>query len=89
MRKLKRACDPVASDDGMRFLVERLWPRGLAKATLHLDALLTDVGPTTEPRRWLATSRSSGCGFERGTVGSSTHARRRGDRSSQRPEAKP
>ena len=54
MLKLKRAYDPVARDDGTRFLVERLWPRGLSKARLHLDAWLKDVGPTTELRQWFA-----------------------------------
>jgi uncharacterized protein YeaO (DUF488 family) len=52
MLKLKRAYDPVASDDGTRILVERLWPRGVSKAQLHVDAWLKDVGPTTELRRW-------------------------------------
>jgi uncharacterized protein YeaO (DUF488 family) len=52
MIKLKRAYDSVSSDDGMRVLVERLWPRGLSKAKLQLDAWLKDVGPTTELRRW-------------------------------------
>jgi uncharacterized protein YeaO (DUF488 family) len=52
MIKLKRAYDPASSDDGMRVLVERLWPRGLSKAKLHLDAWLKDVGPSTELRRW-------------------------------------
>jgi uncharacterized protein YeaO (DUF488 family) len=52
MLKLKRAYEPVSRDDGRRFLVERLWPRGLAKAKLHLDAWLKDVGPTTALRKW-------------------------------------
>jgi uncharacterized protein YeaO (DUF488 family) len=52
MLKLKRAYDPVSRTDGMRILVERLWPRGLSKATLHLDAWLKEVGPTTALRRW-------------------------------------
>lgn len=52
MIKLKRAYDPASKDDGMRVLVERLWPRGLSKAKLHLDAWLKDVGPSTELRRW-------------------------------------
>ena len=54
MLKLKRAYDPVASDDGTRVLVERLWPRGLSKTKLKLDAWLKDVGPTTELRRWFS-----------------------------------
>ena len=52
MLKLKRAYEPVSKDDGRRFLVERLWPRGLSRRKLHLDAWLKDVGPTTELRQW-------------------------------------
>jgi uncharacterized protein YeaO (DUF488 family) len=33
-------------------LVERLWPRGLSKATLHVDAWLKDAGPSTALRKW-------------------------------------
>lgn len=36
----------------MRILVERLWPRGLSKKALHVDAWLKDVGPSTELRQW-------------------------------------
>ena len=36
MIKLKRAYDSVSNDDGMRFLVERLWPRGVKKTALRL-----------------------------------------------------
>lgn len=54
MLELKRAYDPVSKDDGMRILVERLWPRGLSKSKLHLDAWLKDVGPTTSLRRWFS-----------------------------------
>jgi len=49
---LKRAYDRISRADGTRFLVERLWPRGLSKAKLHLDAWLKDVGPSTELRKW-------------------------------------
>ena len=52
MIKLKRAYDPPAPDDGMRFLVDRLWPRGLRKADLPLEGWLKDVAPSTELRRW-------------------------------------
>ena len=54
MLKLKRAYDPVSRDDGTRFLVERLWPRGLSKAKLRVDAWLKDVGPTTALRKWFS-----------------------------------
>jgi uncharacterized protein YeaO (DUF488 family) len=54
MLKLKRAYEPVSRADGRRFLVERLWPRGLTKAKLRLDAWLKEVGPTTELRKWFS-----------------------------------
>jgi uncharacterized protein YeaO (DUF488 family) len=54
MITLKRAYDPPARADGVRFLVERLWPRGIRKADLSLDAWLPDVGPTTALRQWFS-----------------------------------
>ena len=54
MLKLKRAYEPAARDDGQRFLVERLWPRGLSKSTLRLDAWLKDVAPSPELRKWFS-----------------------------------
>ena len=44
--------EPVTRADGKRFLVERLWPRGLSKTKLRLDAWLKDVAPSTELRQW-------------------------------------
>jgi uncharacterized protein YeaO (DUF488 family) len=52
MIALKRAYDPISRSDGRRFLVERLWPRGLTKAKLHVDAWLKEVGPSTALRKW-------------------------------------
>jgi uncharacterized protein YeaO (DUF488 family) len=54
MLKLKRAYDPPAREDGRRFLVERLWPRGVKKSALRLDAWLKDVAPSTELRKWFS-----------------------------------
>ena len=54
MLKLKRAYEPPAREDGQRFLVERLWPRGLSKSTLRLDAWLKDVAPSPELRKWFS-----------------------------------
>ena len=54
MLKLKRAYEPVSKEDGRRFLVERLWPRGLSKRSLRLDAWLKDVGPSTALRQWFS-----------------------------------
>jgi uncharacterized protein YeaO (DUF488 family) len=44
--------DPFAKTDGVRFLVERLWPRGVKKVDLKLDAWLKGVAPSTELRKW-------------------------------------
>jgi uncharacterized protein YeaO (DUF488 family) len=54
MLRLKRAYEPVSRADGMRVLVERLWPRGVSKAELYLDGWIKDVAPSTELRRWFS-----------------------------------
>ena len=54
MIKLKRAYDRASSDDGLRFLVERLWPRGVKKTQLKLDAWLRDVAPSPALRTWFS-----------------------------------
>ena len=46
MLALKRVYDKAAPEDGVRFLVERLWPRGIKKTDLRLDAWLKDVAPS-------------------------------------------
>jgi uncharacterized protein YeaO (DUF488 family) len=52
MISLKRAYEPVAAGNGRRFLVERLWPRGVKKDSLRIDGWLKDVAPSTELRKW-------------------------------------
>ena len=54
MVKLKRVYDPVSRTDGRRFLVERLWPRGISKERLHVTAWLKEAGPSTELRKWFS-----------------------------------
>ena len=54
MVKLKRAYEKAAPQDGTRFLVERLWPRGIKKTDLQIDAWLKDVAPSDTLRRWFA-----------------------------------
>ena len=54
MIRLKRAYDAMSRSDGTRFLVERLWPRGVSKAALQLDAWLKEVGPSTALRKWFS-----------------------------------
>jgi uncharacterized protein YeaO (DUF488 family) len=50
--RLKRAYEPVAPDDGVRILVDRLWPRGLSKEKASLDEWEKDIAPSTELRKW-------------------------------------
>jgi uncharacterized protein YeaO (DUF488 family) len=52
MIKLKRAYERASRDDGVRYLVERLWPRGIKKTDLPLDGWLKDVAPSPELRMW-------------------------------------
>jgi uncharacterized protein YeaO (DUF488 family) len=52
MIKIKRVYDASAPSDGHRFLVERLWPRGVKKAEFRFDAWLKDAAPSTELRKW-------------------------------------
>lgn len=50
--ELKRAYEAPAESDGYRALVDRLWPRGLTKDALKLDAWLRDLAPSTALRKW-------------------------------------
>jgi uncharacterized protein YeaO (DUF488 family) len=50
--RLKRAYDAPSRSDGYRVLVERLWPRGVTKEKLRLDAWLKDLAPSAELRKW-------------------------------------
>jgi uncharacterized protein YeaO (DUF488 family) len=52
MIQIKRAYESASPRDGYRVLVERLWPRGVRKTDLRLDAWLKDVAPSAELRRW-------------------------------------
>ena len=49
---LKRVYDLPAPQDGIRILVDRLWPRGVSKDAAALDAWLKDIAPSDELRKW-------------------------------------
>lgn len=49
---LARVHDRDATSTGARLLVDRLWPRGISKESLHLDEWIRDIGPSTELRKW-------------------------------------
>lgn len=50
--KLRRAYEKPGPEDGLRILVERLWPRGISKKDAKLDLWLKDVAPSNELRKW-------------------------------------
>ncbi|WP_199730454.1 DUF488 domain-containing protein [Amycolatopsis panacis] len=50
--QVARVYDAATSEDGVRVLVDRLWPRGLAKSAAALDDWCRGVAPSTELRRW-------------------------------------
>ena len=50
--KLKRAYEPASKDDGLRVLVQQLWPRGVSKQKARIDLWLKTLAPSTELRRW-------------------------------------
>ena len=52
MFRIKRAYAPPAPADGLRVLVDRLWPRGLPRTTAAIDLWLKEIAPSTELRRW-------------------------------------
>ena len=63
--RVKRVYDPPSSDDGVRILVDRLWPRGLRKDAVRVDVWLRDVAPSDELRRWFGHDPSKWEEFKR------------------------
>ena len=49
---IKRAYDKPSAKDGVRILIDRLWPRGLSKAKLKIDAWPRELTPSTDLRKW-------------------------------------
>jgi len=52
MVQIKRIYDEPAASDGMRVLVDRLWPRGVSKERAALDVWLKDIAPSPDLRVW-------------------------------------
>jgi uncharacterized protein YeaO (DUF488 family) len=50
--KLKRAYERRVADDGVRVLIDRLWPRGVSKAAAAIDEWAKDIAPSTALRKW-------------------------------------
>ena len=65
MIKVKRVYKPASPQDGRRFLVDRLWPRGIKRNDLSLDGWMKDVAPSDALRRWFAHDASRWDSFQR------------------------
>lgn len=52
MIRVKRVYEPEEAGDGKRFLVERLWPRGMKKEDLKMSGWMKDVAPSAALRQW-------------------------------------
>jgi uncharacterized protein YeaO (DUF488 family) len=65
MIQIKRVYDPPAKGDGERFLVERLWPRGMKKEALHMVAWCKNTAPSAELRRWFGHDPAKWKEFQR------------------------
>ena len=63
--KAKRVYEAIQRSDGPRFLVERLWPRGVKKEKLKLDAWLKEVAPSDGLRRWFGHDPAKWGEFQR------------------------
>ena len=50
--QIKRVYEPAESSDGIRTLVDRLWPRGVTKSKAHLDHWMKEVAPSPQLRLW-------------------------------------
>jgi uncharacterized protein YeaO (DUF488 family) len=50
--RLKRAYEPAEKGDGQRILVDRLWPRGVARAEAAIDQWMKEIAPSSDLRKW-------------------------------------
>lgn len=62
---IKRAYEASADGDGFRVLVDRLWPRGLSKATLKYDKWCKELAPSSTLRTWFGHQPERWEGFRR------------------------
>jgi uncharacterized protein YeaO (DUF488 family) len=63
--RVKRVYEPAGPEDGRRFLVDRIWPRGIRKAALQNVDWLKDVAPSNELRTWFGHDPTRWPEFER------------------------
>ncbi len=63
MIRVKRIYDPASPEDGQRFLVDRLYPRGIKKENLSIVAWIKEVAPSDELRHWFGHDPDKWCEF--------------------------
>ncbi len=61
--QLKRAYEPPAAEDGLRVLVDRLWPRGVSKSAARIDLWLKAIAPSDALRKWFGHDPSKWAEF--------------------------
>jgi uncharacterized protein YeaO (DUF488 family) len=75
--RLKRVYDKPAKADGRRILVDRIWPRGLAKKDARIDEWLKEIAPSTGLRKWFGRDPSRWEGFKKRYFGELDNRRER------------
>ena len=65
MINVKRVYDPASAEDGQRFLVDRLWPRGIKKEALKMQAWFKEVAPSDDLRHWYGHDPDRWCEFNK------------------------
>lgn len=63
MITVKRVYSPSSVEDGQRYLVDRLWPRGMKKEDLKMQAWIKEVAPSNELRHWYGHDPDRWCEF--------------------------
>ncbi|HET8581543.1 MAG TPA: DUF488 family protein [Candidatus Paceibacterota bacterium] len=63
--RIKRAYERPAKSDGVRILVDRVWPRGRSKEELRLDRWEKEIAPSTALRKWFAHDPAKWAAFKR------------------------
>jgi uncharacterized protein YeaO (DUF488 family) len=65
MINVKRVYTPASAEDGQRYLVDRLWPRGIKKDELQIEAWIKDVAPSDALRHWYGHDPDKWCEFNK------------------------
>lgn len=63
--RVKRVYDAYEEEDGIRILVDRLWPRGLRKEEARIDYWMKDIAPSSELRKWFSHDKNKWEEFKR------------------------